>query len=222
MIDKEPETPRSSILRPILLAAVLGVVAGLAGVYGIAGLKRNATLTEPDPACRETVNAAKRLMPLVHGEVAAFTLTETPRRLPELNFNDDVGKQVQLAEFRGRTVLINLWATWCIPCRKEMPTLDRLSGAMSRNQFVVVSINLDAHDTNKSRKFFSEIGVQNLTYYEDANNKVFQQLKRVGRAIGLPTSILVDSNGCELGYLAGPADWSSDEAIKLLKAASAN
>jgi thiol-disulfide isomerase/thioredoxin len=222
MIDKKPEISRSSMLRPILLAVVLGVVAGLAGVYGIAGLKRNAMLTGADPACRETVNAAKRLMPLVHGEVAAFALTETPRRLPELSFNDGTGKQFQLADFRGRTVLVNLWATWCIPCRKEMPTLDRLSGVMSGNQFVVVPINLDARDTEKPRKFFSDIGVQNLTYYEDANNKVFQELKRVGRAIGLPTSILVDGNGCELGYLAGPADWSSDDAIKLLKAASTN
>jgi len=220
MTDKGPKIPRSSKLQPVLLAAVLGAVAGLAGVYGIGGLKRNATMSIADPVCEDAVNAARRLDPLVHGEIAALTLAETPRRLPELDFNDGLGKPVRLTDFRGRIVLINLWATWCVPCRKEMPAIDNLARAMSGEDFVVVAINLDMKNSEKPRKFFSEIGVQNLAYYEDSSNKVFQELKRVGRAVGLPTSILVDRKGCEIGYLAGAADWSSDDAIKLVKAAT--
>jgi thiol-disulfide isomerase/thioredoxin len=209
------------MLQPVLLAAVLGAVAGLAGVYGIGGLKRNATMSLADPVCEDAVNTAQRLAPLVHGEIAALTLAETPRRLPELDFNDGTGKPVRLADFRGRTVLINLWATWCVPCRKEMPTIDGLARAMSGEDFAVAAINLDTRGSEKPRKFFSEIGAHNLAYYEDSSNKVFQELKRVGRVVGLPTSILIDRKGCEIGYLAGAADWSSDDAIKLVKAATA-
>ncbi len=221
MTDKKSETPRIGMLRTLLLAAVLGAVAGLAGVYGIGGLKRNGTVMEADPTCTEAVNTARRIAPLVHGEVAALVLAETPRRVPDLGFRDASGKPVQLADFRGRTVLINLWATWCVPCRKEMPALDRLARQMSGADFAVVAINLDARDPEKPRRFLSEVGVQKLAYYEDSSNGVFNELKRVGRAIGLPTSILVDRKGCEIGYLAGPAEWSSEDAIKLVKAAFA-
>ena len=107
----------------IFVAALLGAAAGLAAVYGIGGLMRNAGT---DPACSGAVEAAKRLSPLVRGEVAAFTVATASRRLPELSFRDGGGKALTLADFRGRTVLLNLWATWCVPCRKEMPTLDAL------------------------------------------------------------------------------------------------
>jgi len=221
MTDKKSETPRSGMLRTLLLAAVLGAVAGLAGVYGIGGLKRNGTVAEADPACADAVNTARRIAPLVRGEIAALVLAETPRRMPELGFRDASGRPVQLADFRGRTVLINLWATWCVPCRKEMPALDTLVRLMKGEDFAVVAINLDARDPEKPRRFLSEIGVQNLVYYEDSSNVVFNELKRVGRAFGLPTSILVDRKGCEIGYLAGPAEWSSEDAIKLVRAALA-
>ena len=221
MTDKKSETPRSGMLRTLLLAAVLGAVAGLAGVYGIGGLKRNGTVAEADPACADAVNTARRIAPLVRGEIAALVLAETPRRMPELGFRDASGRPVQLADFRGRTVLINLWATWCVPCRKEMPALDTLVRLMKGEGFAVVAINLDARDPEKPRRFLSEIGVQNLVYYEDSSNGVFNELKRVGRAFGLPTSILVDRKGCEIGYLAGPAEWSSEDAIKLVRAALA-
>jgi thiol-disulfide isomerase/thioredoxin len=221
MTDKKPRTPQGGMLRPLILAAVLGAVAGLVGIYGIGGLKRNGTGAESDPACAEAVNTARRIAPFVHGEVAALVLAETPRRVPELGFRDASGKLVQLSDFRGRTVLINLWATWCVPCRKEMPALDRLARQMKGEDFTVVAINLDARDPEKPRKFLSDIGVQNLAYYEDSSNGVFNELKRVGRAMGLPTSILVDRKGCEIGYLAGPAEWSSEDAVKLVKAAFA-
>jgi thiol-disulfide isomerase/thioredoxin len=139
--------------------------------------------------------------------------------VPDLSFRDGAGKPVRLADFRGREVLLNLWATWCVPCRKEVPALDRLQGRMNGKDFVVVAVNIDTGDPAKARRFLAEAGTKNLAYYDDPSTNVFQELKRVGRAVGLPTSILVDRAGCEIGYLAGPAEWSSEEAIALVQAA---
>ncbi len=207
------------LLRTLLLAAAFGAAAGLAVVYGIAGLKRNGTLGA-DAECAEAVETARRMKPLIHGEVAAVALTDKPMRVPDLSFQDGNGKTVKLSDFRGKTLLVNLWATWCVPCRKEMPALDELMGKLGGGDFTVVPINIDTRDPDKPKKFFAEIAVKNLPYYEDPSGTVFQDLKRIGRALGLPTSIIVDRKGCEVGHIAGPAEWASEDAIKLVKAAS--
>jgi len=116
-------------------------------------------------------------------------------------------------------VLLNLWATWCIPCRKEMPALDALQAKLGSPQFEVVSINIDTRDPDKPRAWLKEVGITRLGYYADASAKVFQDLKLVGRAIGMPTTLLVDPQGCEIGTIAGPAEWASEDAIKLVRAA---
>jgi len=221
MNEPPPETPKPRLWRPVLVAALLGAVAGLAAVYGIGGLERNGTPIPADAGCAGAVAAAKRLEPLVHGEIAALTLSQIPRRVPDLSFRNGEGKPVRLADFRGRNVLLNLWATWCVPCRKEMPALDRLAGRMDAKDFAIVAINIDTGDPAKPHRFWSEVGIANLAYYDDPTTGVFQELKRVGRAVGLPTSILIDRDGCELGYLAGPAEWSSAEALALVQAALA-
>ena len=117
---------------------------------------------------------------------------------------------------------MNLWATWCVPCRKEMPTLDALEGKLGGPGFEVVAVNIDTRDPNKPRQFLNEIGVQKLTYYSDPSAKVFQDLKEIGRAFGMPTTVLVDREGCEIGTIAGPAEWASDDAVKLIQAALAS
>jgi thiol-disulfide isomerase/thioredoxin len=218
MTDKKPEIARRPMLRALVIAAVLGAVAGLAGVYGIGGLKRNAA-PGADPECAEAVQTAQKLKPLVHGEVAAVALAEKPMRVPDLSFHDGNGKPVKLSDFRGRNLLVNLWATWCVPCRKEMPALDALMGKMDAQDFTIVAINIDTRDPEKPKKFLADIGAKNLPYYEDQSGNTFQDLKRAGRALGLPTSILVDKKGCEIGHIAGPAEWASDDAVKLVKAA---
>jgi thiol-disulfide isomerase/thioredoxin len=215
MTNKQSESPRP-ILRTLLLAAALGGAVGLAGVYGIAGLKRNGTAADASD-CAQTLQIARKIAPFAHGEVAAVVPAEKPKKLPDLTFRDASGKPVKLSDFQGRTVLVNLWATWCVPCRKEMPALDRLMGDLGGQDFAVVAI--DTRDPEKPKKFLAEIGTQKLAYYEDASGSVFQDLKRAGRAPGLPTSILVDGKGCEIGHIAGPAEWASDDAIKLVKAA---
>jgi thiol-disulfide isomerase/thioredoxin len=204
----------------VLGAALWGVAAGFAAVYGIGGLKRNGSPAGADLACKGAVETAKKLKPLARGEVAAFSPAETPRRLPELTFTNQEGKPAKLSDFRGRVTLLNLWATWCVPCRKEMPALDALEGKLGGPDFSVLAINLDTGDRSKPQKFLGDIGVKHLAYYEDPSTDVFQDLKRYGRAIiGLPATVLVDRDGCELGVLPGPAEWASDDAAALLRAA---
>ena len=212
---------RAKLLRILLVAALLGMAAGFAAVYGIGGLKRNGTPSADALACTGAVETAKKLAPLARGEVAAFVPAETPRRLPELMFTNGEGQPAKLSDFRGRVALINLWATWCVPCRKEMPALDALEGKLGGPAFSVVAVNLDTGDRAKPRKFLDEIGVKHLAYYEDPSTNVFQDLKRYGGAIiGLPATVLVDRDGCELGVLPGPADWASEDALALIRAAT--
>jgi thiol-disulfide isomerase/thioredoxin len=200
----------------VLAGAVAGVVVGLSGVYGIATLTRNAG---GDKACRPAVELAKKIAPFARGEVAAVNVARKPLRIPDLAFQDASGKPVTLDHWRGRTVLLNLWATWCVPCRKEMPALDALEARLGGPDFQVVAVNIDTRDPNKPKAFLKEIGVSKLDYFTDPDAKVFQDLKSIGRAFGMPTTLLIGKSGCELGTIAGPAEWSSDDAVKLIKAA---
>ena len=207
-------------LAMILAGGVAGVIVGLAGVYGIAALTGNAGgLAASDVACRPAVELARKLGPLVRGEVAAVNVAKSPLKVPNLAFRDAGGKPLSLEHWRGRTVLLNLWATWCVPCRKEMPALDALEQRLGGPSFDVVAINIDTRDPDKPKAFLKEISVEKLAYYADPDAKAFQDLKSVGRAFGMPTTLLVDPQGCEIGTIAGPAEWASDDAVKLVQAA---
>ena len=146
-------------------------------------------------------------------------VAERPLRLPDIGFRDPAGAERHLADWRGRTVLLNLWATWCVPCRKEMPALEALEGKLGSPAFEVVAVNIDTRDPEKPRAWLKDVGIGRLGYYADPGAKVFQDLKIVGRAAGMPTTILIDPAGCEIGALAGPAEWASDDALKLISAA---
>ena len=216
-----PETPqpKSAATRriPLAIGAVaVGALIGFAGVYGIGGLKRGAG---GDSACNAAVTLAQKIAPLAHGEVAALTMATTPLRLPDLAFEDADGKPRKLSEWRGKTVLVNLWATWCVPCRKEMPALDDLQTKLGGKDFEVVAINIDTRDPEKPKNFLKDANLTRLGFFSDQKAKVFQDLKNIGKALGMPTSVLVDGQGCEIANIAGPAEWASDDAIKLVKAA---
>jgi len=212
---------RAQTLRILLAAALVGAGVGFAAVYGIGGLSRNGSAPVAETACEDATETVKKLAPLARGEVAAFAVADAPRPLPALSFTDRDGKTLRLADFRGRVTLVNLWATWCVPCRKEMPALDELEAKLGGPDFSVLAINLDTGDRDKPHKFLNEIGVRHLAYYEDPSTNVFQELKRYGRSIiGLPTTVLVDRNGCELGVLPGPAEWASEDALALIRAAT--
>src|SRR6476661_7677975 len=221
MTNDMPErpSPHPAAMRriPITIGAVLiGAVIGFAGVYGIGGLKRGPA---GDPDCRGAVELARKLAPLAHGEVAALTMATAPLRLPDLAFEDADGKPRKLSEWRGRTVLLNLWATWCVPCRKEMPALESLQTRLGGPDFEVVAVNIDTRDPEKPKNFLKEANLNRLGYFTDQNANIFQDLKGIGRALGMPTSVLVDAQGCEIGTIAGPAEWGSDDAVKLISAA---
>jgi thiol-disulfide isomerase/thioredoxin len=203
-------------LAVIVLGGLAGVAVGLAAVYGITALTGN---PDAGAACQPALQTAQRIAPLAKGEVAAVSPASKALVVPDLSFLDAAGKRRTLAEWRGRTVLLNLWATWCVPCRKEMPALDALQQKLGGPKFEVVALNIDTRDPEKPRTWLKEVGVTTLAYYADPAAKAFQELKTVGRAVGLPTTILIDGAGCEIGYLAGPAEWASEDAIKLVQAA---
>jgi thiol-disulfide isomerase/thioredoxin len=171
-----------------------------------------------DPACADTAKTAARLRPLLHGEIAALTLASQPKPLPELSFATPDGAKASLADFKGRTVLLNLWATWCVPCRLEMPALDRLQGKLGAKDFAVVAVNVDTVRPDRPKAFLEEIGAKNLTLYADDKAAVLQSLKQAGKVLGLPTTILIGKDGCELGTMAGPAQWDSQDAWTLFNA----
>jgi thiol-disulfide isomerase/thioredoxin len=199
----------------IAAVALIGAVAGLAAVYGMGALTGN----KAEAACRPAGETAKRLAPLARGEVAAVAVASAPRRLPDLGFRDAGGAERRLADWQGRTVLFNLWATWCVPCRKEMPALDALQARLGGPAFEVVAVNIDTRDPDKPKTWLREVGIGRLAYYADPSAKVFQELKAAGKAFGMPTTLLVDPAGCELANLAGPAEWASEDAVRLVEAA---
>jgi thiol-disulfide isomerase/thioredoxin len=202
-------------LRLFSVAAAVLILVILAGVYGIDHLRSNPA----DAACQPAVNAAAKIAPLVHGEVAALAVAQRPFHVPDLAFKDAQNHDRTLADWRGRTVLLNLWATWCVPCRREMPALDALQTKLGGPRFEVVAVNIDTRNPEKPLAFLKEVGVSHLAYYSDPSAMVFENLKTAGKAFGMPTTLIVDRAGCEIGNMAGPAEWSSDDGVKLVGAA---
>ncbi len=203
--------------RKLAMLGLAAAVAVVAGIYGIGRLRSNPA----DAACRQAVETAARIAPLAHGEVAALAVAQTPFHVPPLGFKDADGHDHTLADWRGRTVLLNLWATWCVPCRREMPALDALQAKLGGPKFQVVAVNIDTRDPGKPLAFLKQIGVTHLTYFADQSAQIFEDLKTAGKAFGMPTTLIVDPKGCEIGDMAGPAEWSSDDGVKLVTAAIA-
>jgi thiol-disulfide isomerase/thioredoxin len=217
-----PAEPYYKVRRRRLVAAtawaLCGTLAVLAGVYGIDRLRSNPA----DAACRPAVETAARIAPLVRGEVAALTVAHAPFAVPDLTFKDAAGRDHALKDWRGRTVLLNLWATWCVPCRKEMPALDALQGELGGANFDVIAVNIDTRDPEKPLAFLKDVGIKRLAYYSDRSAHVFEDLKTAGKAFGMPTTLLIDRAGCEIGNMAGPAEWASADGVNLVRAAIAD
>jgi thiol-disulfide isomerase/thioredoxin len=145
------------------------------------------------------------------GELATtirFALVDQPKPLPALHFVNAVGKAMTVADFRGRLVLLNLWATWCVPCRKEMPALDRLQARLGGPEFEVVPLSIDRRGLPAVKAFYRQLGLKSLGIYNDASGEAANQLG----AMGIPTTLLVDRQGREIGRKVGPADWDTPQA----------
>ncbi|MGL5448461.1 MAG: thiol:disulfide interchange protein TlpA [Rhabdaerophilum sp.] len=220
MVEGKPaRSSLAALAGPLLMGAIL-VAASL---YAFGGLDKLLKPASPDiAACKAAQPLTAALKPLVKGEVAALQIPTEPARLRDLSFKLPDGRDTTLSAMRGKTVLVNLWATWCAPCRHEMPALDRLQQKFGGPDFEVVAINIDTRNVEKAKTFLDEVNVKNLALYADPTAKIFQDLKSVGRAFGMPTTILLDANGCELAYLAGPAEWSSPDAFAFIGRALAH
>jgi thiol-disulfide isomerase/thioredoxin len=212
--------------RLILAALVAGAAAGAVAVYVSGRLPgNNATPAETvaqsgeDTVCAAKADRASTIAAAATGEVAALMPADPPRSLKSLAFNGPDGKPHGIAGHSGKTVLLNLWATWCAPCRAEMPALDALQKQMGSDNFQVVAVNVDTGDDAKPKAFLKEIGVENLNYYSDHSLALFNDVKERGLALGLPVTMLIDPNGCLLAHMNGPAEWSGVDAKKLIEAA---
>ena len=139
--------------------------------------------------------------------------------LSELSFSNGAGETVTLASLGDGPKLLNLWATWCAPCRAEMPLLDELREA-SGGAYEVVALSVDAGDMEKSREFLAEIGVD-LPLYHDGTMRTFTGLRAAEIAVGLPVTALVGRDGCVLAAMNGPAEWAGPDARRLMDAAVA-
>lgn len=141
-----------------------------------------------------------------------FMVWESPRDLPELAFEDGKGKPLTLGDFQDQTVLLNIWATWCGPCREEMPTLDALQAALGREDFEVVALSIDRKGIEVVQDFYKDLGIEHLRQYIDTTGMAGTKLG----AVGIPTTLLIDSRGDEIGRLVGATEWDSPEMTEFL------
>lgn len=218
----DPNSAPAGTTRGPLIAGglFLVVVLGVAALYGIKGTSRNGQMADAGaPSCSAAKRVAEKLEPVARGEVAALKISTAPKPAVNVAFSSHDGKPLTLADFRGKTVLLNLWATWCAPCRAEMPALDRLQQELGGADFEVVSVNIDTNRLERPRAFLAEVGVKKLSYYSDQSGAIFADLKKAGKAFGMPTTLLIDKAGCELGVMAGPAEWASPDALYLIRTA---
>ena len=214
------------ISTPVLvaIAIVLGAAAGAWWVYGTGRVSGNGEATQSvqaatevdDARCQVAQEAADALKPLARGDVAAMAIQEPVRDTPDLVFNNPEGEEISLDRFGGKALLVNFWATWCAPCRAEMPALAELQEKKGGNDFEVVTINIDTGNTEKPKAFLEEIGVDNLALYHDGTLGVFNTLKKAGLAYGLPATLLVGEDGCLLGVMNGPAEWAGADGTRLV------
>lgn len=143
----------------------------------------------------------------------SFVMHPTAKPVPEIKFEDGQGKMHSLADFADKAVVLNIWATWCVPCRKEMPALDRLQTSLGGPHFAVVPISIDRGGIETVAKFYADIGIRNLPVYIDTSGKATRELG----AMGLPTTLVLDRNGEEVARVIGPAEWDAPEIAELLK-----
>lgn len=204
---------RSNMTKPFatvpLVLVILLVAVGLYWFNGGTGKVESPEVAAPADAS----GAGPSLKAYAKGPLAALLVHEPARDIPPFSFRNGEGKEISLADFRGRVVLLNLWATWCAPCRKEMPDLARLQRDMGGPGFEVVALSLDRKGAEASAAFLKETGADNLALYTDQESKALAAVN----ALGLPATLLVNRDGKEAARLLGPADWASEEAKSIIR-----
>ena len=211
MSDSTPK-PANPLTKPLWIAA-LSALAAFAAVYVIVGRPDNEGGADLSPAKSESGAPVSEANKLSTGTMTTFVFKEPPALLPEVQFVNADGKPVSLKDWRGKVVLLNLWATWCAPCRGEMPALHRLQSALGSDKFEVVALAIDKSGLAGARKFLDETKAQKLKLYADPTARLGNEFK----VVGMPTSILIDKEGHEVGRLIGPAEWDTPEAKRLIQ-----
>lgn len=170
-------------------------------------------------SCDYAVENGSKLDASIKGDLAAFIMIEQPISLASIPFVTADGNAQTLADYAGKTVLVNLWATWCAPCRAEMPALEHLESELGGTDFSVLPISVDHGTSEKPKAFYKEIGLTKLPFLHDTSKTTFKFFQKNSLALGLPATVLVDPKGCVLGKLNGPAEWGGQDAQNLIKAA---
>lgn len=199
----------------MIVAGLAAAVAVLGAIYGRQDIADNLV---PLPKPAEPAGGAPPVPKAERansGKMAAFVYKSSLEPVPEFPFFDAEKATRTIADKKGKVVLLNLWATWCAPCREEMPSLDRLQKAMGSDKFEVVAVSVDKNGFDSAKKFLDGIGVSSLAYYIDPTGRAASQVK----AIGMPATLLIDREGREIGRLMGPAEWDSADAKRLIEAA---
>jgi thiol-disulfide isomerase/thioredoxin len=212
-VTKIETLPRQR-LALLALFGGLAVVAAAAVLYGTVAPAGKAIADCP----ADSAKLAARLAPLAKGDLAALRIASEPRRAESFAFERPDGGKATLADFKGRAVLLNLWATWCAPCRAEMPALDRLQAAKGGPGFEVVAVNVDTARLERRAAFLDGVGVKTLARYADPSGDAFETLRKDGKALGLPVTLVIDRYGCEVGSVEGGVKWDSAEAQALIGA----
>lgn len=212
MDERTPKAKAASSLAKYLGLTALSALAAFAAVYVIVGRPDN---ERPAASHSESAGEAARSgrNALLTGPMTTFVFKKTLKPVPEITFLNGKGEQVSLKDWRGKVVLLNLWATWCGPCRKEMPALQRLQQTLGSDKFQVVALAVDKAGLEGTRKFLKDNKIEHLATFADPTARDGMKLK----VIGMPTSILIDAQGREIGRLIGPAAWDSAEAKRLIK-----
>ncbi|MDC9826450.1 TlpA disulfide reductase family protein [Devosia sp. ZB163] len=206
MTDQSPAPTRRLQPKRVLLIALAS--AGLALVLTLA---IGNFMPAQAHQCEAQVVKGQKIDAAATGLLAALTGTGEGRGYADMAFQDEAGQPKTIADFAGKKLLVNFWATWCVPCREEMPALDNIATEYNSDEFMVLTINTGETDLAKASKFMTEEQLKNLPLYWDRNFSAFDRLKRNAVAIGLPATLLLDEKGCELAVLQGPAAWDSSD-----------
>jgi thiol-disulfide isomerase/thioredoxin len=200
-----------------IFALLASSLIGFGMIYLSTPKSGNALRVQTEAAPGAAAKASSGLAAFAKGDMAAFVVKKQPAPVPAIQMIDGDGKPVSLADWKGKVVLLNLWATWCAPCLQEMPSLDQLKGALGGKNFDVVAVSIDRGAQEKPKGFFAKAGIKSLRFLQDPSGRAFADLKTPG----MPTTLLIDRDGREIGRLVGPAEWNSPDAQALVKAAIA-
>jgi thiol-disulfide isomerase/thioredoxin len=188
------------------LAAAAAALGALAVGFALARLATDLIPRRPQMVISDAAGSPG-------AQMFALAFRDRPRALPALHFEDGAGHSLSLASFSGRPVVLNLWATWCAPCRQEMPALARLQAKFDKSGLLVLPLSIDRQGAPAVRRFYRDLGLAGLGVYVDGSGEAAGDLG----APGLPTTLLIDRDGREIGRKIGPAEWDSAQIAALIR-----